>query len=306
MDIRSLRYFVTAATLKSISKAANHLHVAQPALSRLLKKLEKDLGVLLLHRDSRGVRLTEAGTWLLYKGENILRQVDELAEEVRARGKDPTGRVSVALIPSVATLFAPLLVKRMRERHPAISLRLSEGLTTSIVGGLLETKFDLGLIPAEKLDAELVSVPLLTEPMFLVGPGAMKHAAKNDSPLTMQQLARYPLLLPSRGNMLRDQIESAAKRNGVTLDVKEDVDSSLVTKRLVISGLGYTVHCYSFVHEEVERGQLFVRPLRIPGLSRQWSLVRPRDHSQSLASIATAKVMLEIATEFSRSLPNRR
>ena len=311
MDIRSLRYFVTAATLKSISKAANHLHVAQPALSRQLRKLEKDLGVLLLRRDSRGVQLTEAGAWLLCNGENILRQVEQLTDEVRSRGKDPSGRVSVALIPSVASLFAPLLVKRMRERHPAISLKLSEGLTTFIVGGLLENKFDLGLIPAEQVDAELASVPLLIEPMFLIGPGKKKHDTKNGNPaLNMQQLARYPLLLPSRGNTLREQIESAAKRNGVTLDVKEDVDSSLVTKSLVVSGLGYTVQCYSFVHEEVERGQLFVQPLRIRGLTRQWSLARLRDHSQSLASIATAKVMLEIATEFSRrkdwSLPVRR
>src|SRR5579862_4111163 len=158
MDIRSLRYFVTAATFKSISKAANHLHVAQPALSRQLRKLEKDLGVLLLRRDSRGVQLTEAGAWLLYNGESILRQVEQLTDEVRARGKDPSGRVSVALIPSVASLFAPLLVKRMRERHPAISLKLSEGLTTFIVGGLLQNKFDLGLIPAEQVDAELASV----------------------------------------------------------------------------------------------------------------------------------------------------
>jgi hypothetical protein len=64
--------------------------------------------------------------------------------------------------------------------------------------------------------------------------------------------------------------------------------------------LGYTIQCYSFVHEEVERGQLFVRPLRIPGLSRQWSLAQLRGHPQSLASIKTAKIMLEIADELSR------
>ncbi len=299
MDIRPLRYFVTAATFNSISKAANHLHVAQPALSRQIRKLEKDLGTELLCRDSRGVSLTEAGTRLFDKGESILRQIEQMTDEVRASGKVPTGYVSVALMPSVASLIAPVLVMRMRERHPTVSLRLSEGLTTSIVGGLLNNKFDLGLIPAQPVDTALVSVPLLTEPMFLIGPG--KDRTKNGGgALTMRQLARYPLLLPSRGNTLREQIESVAKRNGVTLDVKEDVDSSAVIKHLVVSGLGYTVQCYSFVHEEVERGQLFVRPLRIRGLLRQWSLARLREHAQSLASMTTARVMLEIADELAR------
>jgi hypothetical protein len=99
---------------------------------------------------------------------------------------------------------------------------------------------------------------------------------------------------------VREQIETLAKRSGITLDVREDVDSSAVIKHLVVSGLGYTIQCYSFGHEEVERGQLFVRPLRVPGLSRRWSLVRLRGQPQSLASITTANVMLEIADELSR------
>ena len=309
MDIRSLRYFVTAAGFNSISKAANHLHVAQPALSRQLSKLEKDLGAVLLYRDSRGVRLTEAGTRLFERGQIILAQVEQAIDEVRANGKNPAGHVSVALMPSVASFIAPLLVRRMRERHPAVSLRLSEGLTTFIIGGLLNRKIDLGLIPAEQVDAALVSVPLLTEPMFLIGPGKSCETGNGNPALTMQQLAGYPLLLPSRGNTLREQIEAAAKRNGVTLDVKEDVDSSAVIKQLVVSRLGYTIHCYSFVQEEIERGQLFVQPLRVRGLSRQWSLARLRDHSQSSASMIAANLMLEIAAEFSRRkdwpLPNR-
>jgi LysR family nitrogen assimilation transcriptional regulator len=300
MDIRSLRYFVTAATLNSISKAANYLHVAQPALSRRIRKLERDLDTELFSRDSRGVQLTEAGARLLEKGESILRQIDQMAAEVRASGKDPAGQVSVALMPSVAALIAPLLVTRMRERHPAVSLRISEGLTTSIVGGLLSHKFDLGLIPAQPVETALVSEPLLTEPMFLIGPnerGATKNAK---SPITMKQLANYPLLLPSRGNVLREQIESLAKRNSVALNIKEDIDSTAVIKHLMLSGLGFTIQCYSFVHEEVESGRLHVRALRIPGLSRQWALARLRGHPQSLASITTTNIMLEIAGDISK------
>lgn len=302
MDIRSLRYFVAAANLNSISRAANQLHVAQPALSRQIRKLEVELGTSLLSRDSTGVRLTEAGARLLEKSEGILRQLEQARAEVRASAADPRGPVSVAFMTAVASLIAPPLVMRMRERYPKVTLRISEGLTNAIVGGLLARKIDLGLIPAEPVDTALSSTPLLTEPMFLIGPGKFDDTknARTKGALTLRGLASYPLLLPSRGNVLRERIETLAKRNGITLDVREDVDSSAVIKHLVLSGLGYTIQCYSFVHEEVESGRLFVRPLRIPGLARQWSLARLRGQPQSLAGITTANIMLEIADELSR------
>lgn len=299
MNFRALEYFVTAASLNSISKAATHLHVAQPALSRQIHKLERELGAQLLRRDSTGVQLTEAGARLLDKGQSILRQIEQAQAEVRSSGTEPRGPVSVALMPSVASVIAPPLVTRMRERYPKIKLRISEGLTNVIVDGLIAKKLDLGLIPAEPMDKALSGTPLLTELMFLIGPSKFKPA-KQRAAVTLRSLARYPLLLPSRGHVLREQIELLSKRSGVTLDIREDVDSTTVIKHLVISGLGYTIQSYSFVHEEVKRGQLHARPLRIPGLSRQWSLAQLRGQPQSLASITAARMMVEIADELSR------
>lgn len=301
INLRALQYFVTAASLGSISKAAAHMHVAQPALSRQIHKLERELSAQLLRRDSTGVQLTQAGARLLDKGQSILRQIEQAEAEVRSSGSEPHGPVSVALIPSVASVIAPPLVTRMRERYPKVALRISEGLTNVIVNGLISRKIDLGLIPAEPMDKALSGTPLLTEPMFLIGPGKFKRPKRGGgTAVTLRNLARYPLLLPSRGHVLREQIESLSKRSGIALDIREDVDSTAVIKHLVISGLGYTIQSYSFVHEEVKRGDLHVLPLRIPDLSRQWSLAQLRNQPQSLASIKAAKVMLEIADELSQ------
>ena len=100
--------------------------------------------------------------------------------------------------------------------------------------------------------------------MFLIGPGKLdyRETDKPKTAVTIRRLAGYPLLLPSRGHALREQIETIAKRSRVVLDIREDVDSTAVIKHLVRSGLGYTIQSYSFVHEEAERGQLLVRPLR--------------------------------------------
>ena len=299
MDVRALRYFVSAAKLNSISRAASQLHVAQPALTRKIQKLESSLGVQLLSRSSTGVLLTEAGARLLERAESILRQIDRTSAEIRASGSDPRGPVSVALMPAVASLVAPPLVTRMRERYPHVTLRISEGLTNVIVAGLVARKIDLGLIPAKPIDAALSATPLLTEPMFLIGPRSAKsgRAAKAEPGITLQKLARYPLLLPSRGNVLREQIEALARRRGVALDIREDVDSTAVIKHLMLSGLGYTIQSYGFVHEEIERGQLGALPLRISGLSRQWALARRRGEPQSLAITKAAAVVTEITRE---------
>jgi LysR family nitrogen assimilation transcriptional regulator len=299
MNLRALQYFVTAANLNSISKAAGHLHVAQPALSRQIHKLERELGTQLLRRDSSGVQLTQAGARLLDKAQSILRQIEQVEVEARSGGTEPCGPVSVGLMPSVASVIAPPLVTRIRERYPKITLRISEGLTNVIVEGLIAKKIDMGLIPAEPVDKALSGTPLLTEPMFLIGPGKFRRA-KQTTTVTLRKLARYPLLLPSRGHVLREQIESLSKRAGIALDIREDVDSTTVIKHLVISGLGYTIQSYGFVYEEVKRGQLHARPLRVPGLSRQWSLAQLRGQPQSFACIATAKIMLQIAKELSQ------
>ena len=187
-------YFVTAASLSNISKAANQLRIAQPALSRQIRKLEKELGVRLLRCNSTGVQLTAAGALLMDKGESILRQLEQVTAEVRASGHEPGGPVSVALMPSVVSLIAPALVMRMRERYPKVTLRISEGLTTSIVGELLAKRIDLGLIPTQSIDTALSSTPLLTEPMFLIGPGKLDYgeADKPKTAVTIRRLAGLP------------------------------------------------------------------------------------------------------------------
>ena len=109
MDIRTLRYFVTITEEGTISKAALRLHVAQPALSLQLRKLEAELGSVLLHRTARGVSVTASGAKLLVHAQDILRRFDAAREDIQAEAPEPTGNVVLGLSQSIAMMLgAPL------------------------------------------------------------------------------------------------------------------------------------------------------------------------------------------------------
>jgi len=297
LDLKALRYFVTITQFGSITKAAAHLRVAQPALSRQVKKLETELGVQLLHRMAQGVRLTDPGKRLTESASRILHLMDKTRAEAKSWGDNPAGPVSVALMPSAGSMIAPSLVRKVRQRLPDVRLILSEGLTSYINEGLLNESFDLGIYHSGRNDPAFSARLLLSEPMFLVGSAAPDQPGPNDPMrlVSFKDLSSYPLLLPSRPNSLRLMIDRLASAHKIKLDIRETVNSASIIKHLVKAGLGYTIQSYSYVFEEVERGDLALWRLDIEGLSRDWSLACVLDRPQTPAAIAVGRIIEEIA-----------
>ena len=122
MDLRSLRYVVQIAELGSITRAASHLGIAQPAVTRQVRGIEDELGTQLLTRLPRGVRLTVAGRQFLDHCRKILRELDRAREELRDRSKVPSGRVILGLSPTVGPLLLPGVIERVRRQSPQIKL----------------------------------------------------------------------------------------------------------------------------------------------------------------------------------------
>lgn len=299
MDVKALRYFVTTVRLGSVTKAAAHLRVAQPAVSRQIRKLETELNANLLERTSRGVTVTGPGERLMARAEPILQFMERARAEVETWDSEPAGPVAVALMPAVGSLVAPALVRALRQRHPKVTLQLSEGLSSFISDGVLRGQFDLGLFHADQEIPALSVSELLDEPMFLIGPG--DDGVSTQRAVQVKTLAQYPLLLPSPSNPLRRMIDQLAAEHRVVLDIRETVDSTSAIKGLVLAGLGYTVQCYSYVHEEVRRGDLSIRPLKAGELSRKWSLAHRADAPMLPAVAAVKAVIEEIAADLAKT-----
>lgn len=296
MNLKALQYFHAATRYGSIAQAASHLHVAQPAVSRQIRKLEQDLGVRLLTRTAQGVSPTGEGEHLLARTAPILQLLEQTRAEVRNWDQEPAGPVSVALMPSVAPLMAPLVVRGVREMYPKVQLRLSEGLGTVIADGVLTGQFDLGLFHADREVPSLVITHLLDEPMFLIGPATDGGAGQGA--VGLRDLPNYPLLLPEAPNPIRRMIDRLTAGHDLALDIREIVNSTAMVKAMVAADLGYTIQSYSFFHEDTQRGTPQFRALKIAGMSRNWSLARLEGRPVGGAVLAVAGVVAGIARNF--------
>lgn len=145
-DLRRLQYFVAVARERNFTRAAERLHVAQPALSRQVRLLEQELGVELLHRTTHEFELTEAGEFLLERGPALLSAADELWRSVGTYGTGERGEVVVAYGASASYETAPRLLHALAESYPGISIATSVKAVAEIVAGLGDGSIDLGLV----------------------------------------------------------------------------------------------------------------------------------------------------------------
>jgi LysR family nitrogen assimilation transcriptional regulator len=269
IDIRELRTFVAVARAGSVSRAAEQLRVAQPALSRQLHKLEDALGAMLFLRHGRGVTLTPSGALLLSRAEALIRQFEQLPHEIRAPGDDFTGHVVLGVPPTAGLLIAPAVLKEFRLRWPDATLQIREGISSLLEEWLVDRRVDVAVLhnppPLDDIDI----VPLLAEHMVLACPPDSALAGR---PIRFQDLGAVPLILPSMPHSNRRLVERAARQHATRLHLAIEVDSVPLTKAMVAQGVGSTILTHAGVAHELGTGALVARSIHRPPLMSTISL----------------------------------
>ncbi len=289
MDLRALRYFIYIAEARSFSKAAVQLGIAQPALSRQIRKIEDELGTELIRRAGRQLELTDAGLLLLQRAHSLIRQVAQTADDVRAQGSRIRGTITIGVSPTVSEAVGPAIVRECTARYPDLRLNFVEGFSAFIFKRLVDQELTLCLMHNPPRHQGIEIEPLLTEPMYLVGPGA---ASAGHPPVKGGMvLDCLPLILPNRTHSLRMLLERAVAEQRGRFEVSLQVDGYTTTKAFVAAGLGYTVLPYSSVREEVERKQLSAVRLRRPKLSWTLSLAYRKDQRTARAVMALRDII---------------
>ena len=281
MDLRQLRTFSCVAELGSLSKASDTLRVAQPALSRQIKLLEHELRAELFTRNGRGMVLTDAGRLLLARTAGIVRQIDQVRDEIQSAGGPPSGRVVLGLVPTVSCVISARLARRTVDRYPGISLCIVESYSGHLMEWLHRGEMDLALIYGPSSDLHLTVQSLGRDTIVAVGPRGSGLAQKKQ--VDIGWLLRQRLVLPSHSHGLRALIEHAAAKKKLKLDVKLEADSFRVLTSLVEEGLGYTLLPPSSVRNEVAAGRLETAAIAKPAPMRELTLASPIDHPGSTA-----------------------
>jgi LysR family transcriptional regulator, nitrogen assimilation regulatory protein len=264
MNLKQLEYFVQVAELGSFSKAAVVLDIAQPALSRQVRGLETELHQQLFLRNGRGVTLTEAGKRLFDHSVAVLQLVAHAREDLGASRDEPVGQVTIGLPPSIGRQLTLPLIDGFKKQLPAARLAIVEGLSTHIVEWVTTGRIDIGLVYNPEAQPGLQITPLLQEALGLVSRAAKGKRRRAAPPLPMQELPRYPLIVPERVHAMRRLLETQAALAGIKLDIAWEVSSVPSIIDLVCAGYGHAVLTGSGVAASARSGELVMRRLVEP------------------------------------------
>ena len=240
MELRHLRYFRAVADSGGFREAARRLHIVQPALSQTVSDLERELGVKLLVRNSRAVRLTAEGEIFLEEVKQILEHADRAVELARRASRGEIGALSLGFLGSATAFFLPTIVREYRRRFPGVRLTLHEMAPTPQVEGLRAGRLDVGFtrpVPAAD-DAWLRSECLYRDSLLAVLPEGHPLAARETVPV--KNMADAPLVLFHRAGApdLFDAIVGLCSRAGFAPRVVNEADLMQTVLTLVEAGEG--------------------------------------------------------------------
>lgn len=240
IDSRLLHVFAVVAEELHFGRAAQRLHLSQPPLSQSVRKLEGELGVQLLERTTRSVRLTSAGAELQRRIRQMAAEHDATIRHVRRAASGDAGHLTIGLTPSAAYSNVPQALFAFRQRFPGVMLDLQEMNSSEMPDALHQRRLDLALLRPPFADADLAPVPLYSEPMVLALRADHPMASKRW--VTMAQVLDLPLVGYARdrsryfSQVLRQMIEAAGKPADI---VQESMIPTILT--LVEAGFGAAV-----------------------------------------------------------------
>lgn len=266
IDFGRLRVLVAVAQEGSITAAAEALHYAQPSVSHQIAKLEAEVGMPLLQRMGRGIRLTEAGRLLADRAEHILAQLASVSAELDEMVGLRTGHVRLAAFPSALATIVPAAAARIAAEYPGVKLSFTEAEPPEALSALRNNDVDVALIfehgdPPRSDRRDITLTPLLEEPLYVVTSTSRAWSGPRE------ELATYAADRWIAGcERCREHLAVACDQAGFTPTVDFETDDYVAVQALVAAGLGVSLLPALTLQANRNAG---VRLDRVPGLGRQ-------------------------------------
>lgn len=286
MDFHHLKYFVEVADQKSFSKAARNLHISQSAISRTIKALEDELGVVLFMRNAKAVELTDGGTIFLTHAKRVVFMFEHLKTDFENEFKLEQGSIHIGLPPITdAPVFAQLL-GGFKQAYPQIDLELFEHGSKKVEISVQEGLIDIGIICTEPQVKDFEFFFLASDPLHVLLP--QNHPLANEKEIQLRQLATEPFVLYRDDFNLHDEITKACKKVGFQPKIifetsQRDLMLQTVRANLAIALLPSRL-CPSNNEEHHENNKVVARPLINPEITHTLYVIWKKGHYLSHAS----------------------
>jgi LysR family transcriptional regulator, transcription activator of glutamate synthase operon len=288
IELRDLHYFEVIARLEHVSKAAQELSIAQPALSKLIRDLEAQLGVTLFERVGRNLRLSEAGKRLQEHAHIIRAQYAALYAEMRESAGAEIGRVAIGTPPTVGLRLLPRVLAQFHQEHPAVELHVRESSSQGLLNLLDDAAIDLAIVALPAGRRGVHETPLFSERLVVVV--SRNHPFADRGTIAFSELADQPFLLYPVGYEMREATLNACKQAGFRPRIVLDGGEMDMLLRLAEVGLGLAVMpqlALSQVHE------LAILHVHDQELRRTMGLVSRRNRAITPAVAAMRSYLIE-------------
>ncbi len=285
VSLRQVRAFVAVARLKSFTRAARQLHVAQPTLTVQIRRLEQSLAVQLFDRTSRSVELTQMGRELLPVLGRLVQDLDGVLSDVRGQVARYRGLVKIAALPTAAAGLLPEAIGSFRATHPGADFRIRDVIASRVPALVEAEDVDIGITGGRTNPAEVDVLLALQDRMHVVFPQV--HPLAQAGSITPDLLLDYPLIMMDPETSVRMIVEASFHAVGLAPRPAGEATYMMTAIGMVRAGLGITILPASAQEIRVDP-TLLSRPIEGPGFVRQISLIKKSGRTLSPLAAAFA------------------
>ena len=287
---RQVKVFETVARHLSYSRAAQELHMSQPAVSIHVRQLENHAGLPLFEQVGRRIYLTSAGQEMLRYGRAILQDLKDADAALAALKGIRGGRLNVAVI-SAGDYFFPGLLAAFCSRHAGVSVSLSVHNREQVLRQLAENTTDLAVLLRPPEGGDMTAESFAPQPHVIIASPA--HPLAGRRPLSLPEVVHHPFIVREQGSDTRLAMEEFARESRVKFNVTMEIRSTETIKQAVIAGMGISFLSAHTIGRELELGHLAVLDVAGFPVMREWHVVHHRRKRLPPVAAAFKQFLLE-------------
>ncbi len=265
--LNQLRVFLKVAEVQSVTKAAEELHLTQPAVSIQLKKFQDQFEIPITEVVGRQLYVTDFGKEIVLAGKRILEEVEAIRYKTLAYKGQLVGRLQVSVV-STGKYVMPFFLADFVKQHPGVDLVMDVTNKTQVVRSLEQNEVDFALVSVLPGHLQVERVALMPNKLYLMGNAAYREA---DNPGL--SLGNLPLIFREKGSATRQAMEAYLAERQIKVGKKMELTSNEAVKQAVIAGLGVSIMPVIGLRNELERGELEILPAKELPRQTTWNLV---------------------------------
>jgi len=293
LTLRQLSVFEAVARHRSYSRAAEELHLTQPAVSMQIKQLEENVGMALFEQLGKKIYLTEAGHELYHYARLIAQQLAEVEAVFDELKGLKRGRLKIS-VASTANYFAPQLLATFSQRYPTVTVSLAVSNRQTLLTQLSNNEMDMAIMGQPPEDLDLVAQSFMENPLVVIAP--LTHPLARQKNIPLERLAEETFLMREEGSGTRIAMERFFEGHGLKIHTGMQMSSTEAIKQGVQAGLGLGVVSLHTVELELSARRLKVLDVKEFPIRRHWYIVHRKDKRLSAAAQAFKNFLLEEAT----------